>query len=148
MKDVLIFNVDHQQFALDLAHLERVICAVEITPIPNEGEGVAGVINVHGTIIPVLNVRKILGREEREIALNDKLISCRIHERRFALWVDDVKGIASYEDKNFIPASEVFPEEHMIDHVIKNEQGIILVYNWGKLLTMLDKTHALKGCAT
>lgn len=146
MKEVLVFTVEDQQFALDLSCLERVIWAVEITPVPNESDNIAGIINVHGTIIPVINVRKLLGREERAIILSDQLIVCAINGKKCALWVDDVHGVASYEEKNFIPAAEVFPKEHLIDYVIKNEESIILVYNWGKLNVDYEALHAQKGC--
>lgn len=51
-------TLDGQRYALSLAQVERVIRAVEITPLPQAPEIITGVINVRGRVIPVVDIRK------------------------------------------------------------------------------------------
>ncbi len=54
----IVFTLDEQRYALHLSAVERVICVVEITPLPKAPEIVLGIINVGGQIIPVIDMRK------------------------------------------------------------------------------------------
>ena len=52
------FNLDDQKYALFLSAVIRIIRVVEITSLPKAPEIVLGVINMHGQIIPVSNIRE------------------------------------------------------------------------------------------
>jgi purine-binding chemotaxis protein CheW len=91
----LIFNVEDRTLALDIKSVEQVCQAVEITPLPSSPASIVGLVNVHGSIVVVLNVRKKLGTVLREIELSDQLVIAYADERQFALLVDDVKEVAS-----------------------------------------------------
>lgn len=52
------FNLDDQKYALLLSAVIRIIRVVEITSLPKAPEIVLGVINMHGLIIPVFDIRK------------------------------------------------------------------------------------------
>jgi len=74
MKDIIIFSLDEPRYALPLSLVERVVRIVEITPLPKAPDIVMGVINMHGQILPVINVRRRFNLPEREIRLEDQLI--------------------------------------------------------------------------
>ena len=56
-KQLVVFTVDDQHYALDLVSVERVVRAVEITHLPQAPDTVMGVINFEGKVIPVVNTR-------------------------------------------------------------------------------------------
>ena len=57
-KLILVFALDEPRYALPLSAVERVVRAVEITPLPNAPAIIQGAINVQGAIIPVVNIRE------------------------------------------------------------------------------------------
>jgi len=71
---LIVFTLDAQRYALHLSAVERAIRMVEITPLPKAPEIVIGVVNIHGAVIPVLNIRKRFRLPEREPDLGDQLI--------------------------------------------------------------------------
>jgi purine-binding chemotaxis protein CheW len=81
----VVFTLDERRYALYLPAVERVVPAVEVTPLPNAPEVVLGVINVQGRIIPVINVRKRFGLRERDIEPNDRFILARTSRHVVAL---------------------------------------------------------------
>ncbi len=86
----LIFAVDDLKMAIKLEHVEQVFSAVEVTPLTGAPEAVLGLINVHGAIIVVLNVRKRLHLHERSVELSDQIVIVNVDDRQLALLVDEV----------------------------------------------------------
>jgi purine-binding chemotaxis protein CheW len=89
----LIFVVEDQKLAIRLDLVEQVHSAVEIIPLEGAPETILGLVNVHGAIIVVLNMRKKLNLLERPIELTDQLLIANLEERQFALLVDQVDGV-------------------------------------------------------
>ncbi len=95
---ILIFHIEKQKYALDLNCVERILLAVQYTPMPSNPEYVLGAINIHGDIIPVINTRKLLGLQPKEITPSDNYILCKIHHQRMALFVDHVEMVKICEE--------------------------------------------------
>ncbi len=71
---LLVFALDERRFAIALSAVSSVIRAVEVTPLPQSPEIVMGVINVRGTIIPVVNLRKRFGVQDRGLRISDFIL--------------------------------------------------------------------------
>ncbi len=107
----LIFSIDDKKLAMELELIEQVYSAVEVTPLVGAPDTILGLINVHGAIIVVLNVRKKLGLRERSIELSDQILVANLDDRQLALLVDEVVEVlhapshkaadsASYSEEN------------------------------------------------
>ena len=142
MKEILVFTLQDQRFAIELASAERVIWAVEITPIPKAPPQVAGAINLYGQVIQVINLRKAFGYPDREMELSDQMVVCKLGEFTAAFWVDSVEGISCYNENDIVPAESVFPKFEWINSVINKDQKIILIYKWDKLAAFEDLAMA------
>lgn len=92
-KSFVLFRVDGKRFAIELATTERILHAVEVTPLAGAPDVVLGIINVRGTIVPVYNLRRRLGLAEREIDVTDQILLARSTRRTVALVVDAVIGV-------------------------------------------------------
>lgn len=86
----LIFSIDDKNLAIELELIEQVYSAVEVSPLAGAPDTILGLINVHGAIIVVLNVRKKLGLRERSIELSDQILIANLDDRQLALLVDEV----------------------------------------------------------
>ena len=93
------FLLDDQRYALHLGVVERIIPAVEITPLPKAPEIVLGLINIRGKIIPTLNIRRRLQLPERETELNDHFIIANTSKRTVALPVESVGRVILISDR-------------------------------------------------
>lgn len=99
---LLVLLLDDQRFALPIVAVERLVLAVEITPLPWERNqqlgGLLGVINLHGQVIPVLNLRPRFHLPPREIALSDHIVIVKTVQRRIGLVVDRPCEIISVDN--------------------------------------------------
>jgi purine-binding chemotaxis protein CheW len=140
--DILIFSVCDQNFGFELSYVKRVIRAVKVTTLPNAARHLLGIINLQGNIIPVINFRNVLGFEEREIEITDQFIICNIAETTVAFWVDKTEKVTSCPQEQLTSSTD-----SQLQHVIKNENGVVLIYNLKSLLDIYHvETKAIATC--
>src|SRR5881296_2430916 len=56
-REVLVFEVGGQKYALPTADVRELVRAVAITPLPAAPAVIEGVVDVRGRVLPVLDVR-------------------------------------------------------------------------------------------
>jgi len=139
---VLVFALDEPRYAVRLSAVERVVRAVEITPLPKAPEIVLGVINAQGRILPVLDIRKRFRLPEREMKLDDRFIIARTARRVVALVVDSVIGIRDVSNRQMVSAEESLPFAEYLQGVAKTEDGLVLIYDLDQFLS-LDEERTL-----
>ena len=138
--EIVVFSLDGQRYALDVWSVERVIRIVEMSPLPKAPEIVLGVINIAGQIVPVMNVRWRFRLPEREISLTDDLIVARTSRRTVALIVDAVVDIMKVSDPKVVPADDILPGLGYINGVLGLKEGIILIHNLDKFLSIEEES--------
>jgi purine-binding chemotaxis protein CheW len=134
-RQVVIYRVANQRFALPLESVETAVPAVEITPLPGAPEFIPGIINVHGRILPVIDTRRYFGFPAREMIPSDRLLIARIGSRTAALWVDDVEEVRACTESDYIPADDSLPPTHTMGAVELPSGEIILLEELGACLS-------------
>ena len=136
----VVFTLDQLNFALPVSIVDTIVRVVEITPVPGTPVSVLGVINVKGKVVPVFNIRRLFGFSDRELKLTDQLIIARISGHTISFITDMVTGITNRLDKKIITADKVFPGlEKFIEGLVFFEDGMILIYDLGKLFTVENR---------
>lgn len=137
---LVVFALEDQRYALHLSAVERIVRAVEMTPLPKAPEIVIGVINVQGRIIPVFNIRRRFHLPEREIELSDQLIIANTARRTVALVVDTVDGVIERLSEEVTPADQVLPRIEYVEGIVKLENGLVLIHDLDKFLSIDEET--------
>ena len=138
VQSIVTFVLDGLRYALYLSVLERVVRAVEITPLPKAPDIVVGIINVQGRIIPVVNIRKRFRLPPREMTLNDQFIIARTSARPLAMIVDSVQGIIEYHEDMLISPDEIVAGIEYIDGIVKLQDGMVLIHDLEKFLSLKE----------
>lgn len=109
---------------------------VEITPLPKAPDIILGIINLQGRIIPVVNVRRRFGLPEKEADINDQMIIAKTSKRFVALVADSVTGVMERPAGGIIEAGQILPGIGYIDGVVKTDDGIVLIHDIEKFLSL------------
>jgi purine-binding chemotaxis protein CheW len=91
--DVLLVAVAGHLVALPLAKVREVVRAAAITPLPASPPGVDGVVDVRGTVVPVVDARVRLGLAPRPVDASQVFVLVLAGERLVALRVDEARGV-------------------------------------------------------
>ncbi len=88
----VLFLLDEQTYALGIDEVERIIRAVEVTPLPETPPHVRGIVNVQGQVLPVIDLRARFGLPPRDLRLEDHFIIARMPTHSVILPVDAALG--------------------------------------------------------
>jgi len=129
----VVFRLNGERLALPLEEVELALRMVSVTPVPDAPPWVIGVIDLHGRVIPVTDLRERLGHPAKEPHLNDRLLVMSLAERTFALVVDEVTEVLE------LPGSEVgilpdpLGDSRYLKAVVRREDGLILILDSASL---------------
>ena len=134
---------DNQIFGLPIEHVQYVLHSAEIRSLPEANPILYGLFDYHGEIIPVINLRRRLGLEDKRITLEDHFILVSKNDQSYILVVDEVSEVYSTDNaevirKNFaVPTKEKHsPTDTGLELMIFNNEklGIVLIYNIENLI--------------
>ena len=55
----IIFKLGEQKYAMNLLYINGIEQNYQIIPVPNAPEGIEGIINLRGDVIPVYSLKRI-----------------------------------------------------------------------------------------
>ncbi|MDR3616897.1 MAG: chemotaxis protein CheW [Candidatus Obscuribacterales bacterium] len=135
LKELLAFEIDGFQFGVHLESVIKVVQAVEIQPVPDLPEMVLGLINVHGSVTPVLNTRKRLGLPEKSLELTDFFVIASNSHQQIALIVDSIHGVINYSSDQIVKIDSVQSNDASVT-VLRIIDGMLLLYDSDKSLNV------------
>ena len=140
MRLLLVFRLDGWKCALHIAAVEKVYRAVAITPVPGLPEIALGIVNVHGRVLPVVNLRSRFHLPEKELAPDAHLIVTHTSRRTVVLVVDSVDGVMECNEQEITSASAILPGMEHVEGVLKLNDGMILIHDLGSFLSIEEDT--------
>ena len=138
----VVFRLDERRYALPLAVVEQVVRAVEVTPLPKAPPIVLGAINVHGRVLPVLNVRRRFLLPDREIGPADWFLLAHTARHTVVLVVDDSEGVVERPQAEIVLSTQIVPGLEHFPGVLRLDDGLVLIHDLERFLS-LDEAYAL-----
>ena len=131
-----MFRLDDMSVAFHASIIDRVVHAVEITPLPRAPDIALGVINVRGEVIPVVNLRRRFRLPERDLALSDRFVIARTARRMLAIVADAVDGVFGYPEADIRRAAEVMPGIEQVSGITSRKDGILFIHDLDTFLSL------------
>lgn len=141
-QQLVVFLLDERRHALALHSVERVLPMVAVSPLPEAPPVALGVINVHGAVVPVFDVRARFALPPREYGLDARLLLVRTARRRLALAADQVLGVAEITTEGSTHADAVVPGSRGLAGIVALPDGLVFIHDLDALLSV-DEEHQL-----
>jgi purine-binding chemotaxis protein CheW len=87
---LVVFELSGEFYGVDISAVNTIIRMQEITEIPRSPDFVEGVINLRGSIIPVIDLRKRLGLKVSEPTRASRIIVIEANNQMIGMVVDAV----------------------------------------------------------
>ena len=94
-QELLSFRVGEQEYSVDIMSVREIRGWARATPLPHSSPYVRGVINLRGTVLPIIDLARRLGIEVEEATERNVIIVVHIHHQTVGLLVDAVSDILS-----------------------------------------------------
>jgi purine-binding chemotaxis protein CheW len=146
LRNLLAFRLGQQTYALPIEPLVQIIPMLTITPVPQLGEMMEGMINVHGMAVPVVNMRRHLDLPAAPLQLHTPILLIRIGEPTVGLIVDQVVDVINLPAAKITPPSDILPEgatgAPLLQGLAHTPDGIMLLLDPAYLF-LPDQVQAL-----
>jgi len=137
---LVVFEVDGRRLALEIAGVERVLRMVALDPLPRAPAVIAGVFDLHGELVPVVDVRHRLRLPERPWRAADQLLVVRARRGRLALAVERVATVAAVDAGAIRRADETVPGlEYLRGVVPLPAEGVVFVHDLDAFLSLAEE---------
>jgi len=121
-RQLITFQVGSQLFAIDIMAIREIRAWSPTTRLPHVPDYIAGVVNLRGTVLPVIDLAARLGWGRTDPTVRHVIIVTRVVEQFRGLIVDAVSDIVSIEDGALQP-----PPTTSGDTVVPFLEGLVAI---------------------
>jgi purine-binding chemotaxis protein CheW len=139
--EIVIVSVGDQRYGLLLETVQEIVRAVTIAPLPKAPAIVEGVINLHGRVVPVLDLRSRFGLPAKPPDVTDYLVIAQANERLVAIRVDRLPELAQVKEEGLESLEPLVSGSEHVAGVAKHPDGLVLVHDLGGFLTQAESIH-------
>jgi len=134
---LICFKLGHEEFGVDILKVREIVPMQSIAHLPQTPDTVAGIINLRGNLIPVINLRMKFGLDQIDMDDKARIIVFSIADKLIGMIVDRVERVFRMREDQF----ELPPDlgiGQIQDYVIgmgKSDQSLIILVDIEKILT-------------
>lgn len=140
------FNIENEEYGIDILRVEEIIRIISITKIPNAPNFIEGVINLRGKVIPVIDLRTRLNRTKKSHDNNTRVIVVEVSGMTVGFIVDSVKEVLRIPKNITEPPPTMVSglDSEYITAIGKLEDRLIILLDLDKVLDINQKKDLSK----
>lgn len=102
----LTFTLGEEHYGIDILRIQEIKGYTAITHIPNTPEFIKGVLNLRGTIVPIVDLRTKFGMERVDYTRFTVIVVVVVRGRVIGIVVDAVSDVLNIAKKELQPPPE------------------------------------------
>lgn len=113
--DLLVFELGCERYAIETRHVREVVRGAALTPVPGTADFVLGLTNLRGELVPVIDLRRLLGTAAAEVTQASSLVILGDERAQLGVLTDavhDVSTVPTQAIADVIASSEA-TREHL-----------------------------------
>ena len=138
--EIIAFRLHEQEFCVKTTTIREIRGWAPSTPIPHAPADVIGVMNLRGSVIPIIDLAYKLGMKSTVANERSAIVVAEVHNMVVGMLVDRVSDILT------IPAAQVQPvpdvtasfDKSFAEGIIATENGMICFLNLSKMFKGSD----------
>lgn len=118
--DLIRFVLNGEIYGIELKKTQEIVRAEGVVRIPRSANYFSGMINLRGTIIAVIDLKKLLGFSSSTLTWTSRILIVQQNQLSIGLLVDQVKEIIRLEQSDIVP-----PHAHLEDEKRRFIRGMV-----------------------
>lgn len=134
------FRLDGEDYAIAIRTIQEIILMKPITRLPRAPDSIEGLINLRGTVIPIVSLRKRFGLAPREFDDETRTVVVNSHGKTVGLIVDEVTQVMKVAADQIqpVPISVTAIARRFISGLAQLEDRLLIILDIDKLFDPHD----------
>ncbi len=143
-RQYLTFQLGDEVFAIDVANVREILEFSTVTKVPKTPEYMRGVINLRGSVVPVVDMRQKFGMSSTEKTINTCIVVVEVtygnEDIVMGALVDSVQEVFELEAGNIEPAPRIgtHVRTEFIKGMGKKDDRFIIILDSSKVFSAED----------
>jgi purine-binding chemotaxis protein CheW len=144
-EQLVVFELSGESYGVAIGAVNTIIRMQPVTHVPRAPGFVEGVINLRGSIVPVIDLRQRFGLTASAETKASRIVVVETQVGLIGMIVDAVTETLSIAAEAVEPPASIVttPESHYLRGVAKVEERLIILLDVGRVLTA-DEGHVLE----
>lgn len=141
---LVVFQLAGEFYAVDIHQVREIIRMPEVTRVPRTPDFVEGVINLRGSVIPIIDLRKRFGMDAVEANDEQRIVVVELEDKTLGVIVDAVTEVLRIERDKIEPPSPyiVSVDTQYIKGIARLEERLVILLDVARVLST-DEREAL-----
>lgn len=133
----LTFQLGEELYGMDILRVQEIKGYTTVTKIPNTPEYIKGVLNLRGTIVPIVELRTAFGMPTIDYTMFTVIIVVVVRDRIMGLVVDSVSDVLNISQKDIqaTPEFGTTVDVSVLNGIAKSGDKLVALLNIDRLLT-------------
>jgi len=138
---LVTFRVGGEEFGLDVFQVHEILRYTEPTPMPKAPAFVEGVLDVRGTLVPVVDLRKRFELHEVPYDDDTRIILVDFQGERLGLIVDEVSEVLRVPETSVAPAPSYVRglAAEFIRGIVRLESRLVVLLDLERILSSQER---------
>lgn len=143
-RELIAFRIGTQEFCIDIMSIREIRGWTPATPLPKSPSFVRGVINLRGTVLPIVDLAVRLGFAPAEPTARHAIMVSQIGQQVVGLLVEGVSDIFTVSDSDIQPTPDVASDmaKRFVRGVIATDGRMISLIALNAVLPSLEMEAA------
>ena len=136
----LTFQLGDELYGVDILRVQEIKGYTTVTKIPNTPPHIKGVLNLRGTIVPIVELRTKFGMPTIEYTLFTVIVVVVIQEKIMGLVVDAVSDVLNIDKKDIQPPPQFGAKVDVsfLNGIGKSNDKLVALLDMDRLLSDSD----------
>lgn len=140
MQQFIGFHLDQEEYTIPILKVREIVSLPPVTRMPQSPPYIEGVTNIRGSVIPIVNIKRLANLEGSE-KKGDKVIIVSSGRVAYGILVDDITGVINIDESLIEPPEKVLNKtSEMIGGVIKLDSRILVLLDTSRLIPYEDQS--------
>ncbi len=128
---LVVFKLGREDYGISILQVQEIKRIMDITRVPNSPDYIKGVINLRGSVLPVIDLKNRLALPPSDDTDDTRIIIVKVEEIVVGLIVDGVSEVTSISGDNIEPPNTVVSgvSAQYLSGVGKHNDSLLILLN-------------------
>ena len=126
-QQVVAFKLHNEEYGVSILNVQEIRNLTDITRVPFAADFIKGVINLRGSVLPVIDLKKRLGLAETPYTDNTRIVTVTVDDLHVGMLVDAVTEVMTIDNKPVDTKKAINTKDTRFLSGIGNVEGRLII---------------------